>query len=976
MADPISRREFLKLLGWGAAGLTLSLFLPVDKILGNVKHSLREPSNTPLPPAYAQSSGSWSLGQNTTVVAIHAALLPTGKIFYLAGSGYHPNRSNGPFEARILNLGTGLEKNLTQSDDLFCIGITSLKNGNLILAGGTLMYDSNPDNCNGEFHGLNAVYELDVQTENLNWVTSMAHGRWYPTLVTLADGKVLILNGLDEYGSFNRLVEIYDPVSKICAKRFDPNTSTSYCVGYGAVGICPGAGAPCYGGQLNGVAPNVGIYPRMHVMPKGLILSCGHQINVWAWSPTTSHWNLLTQTSTYRHYGTSFLLPLHNVPTERGKILLVGGSPTTIDYATTSAEILDFDLGTETSPVLRQTTPTTYRRKYSAPIILPNGKCAIFGGSQVGVTNPVLVPEIFDPDTETWESLPAATVPRVYHQVSLLLSDGRVWTAGSTVNVNMEELRTEIYSPAYLFQGPRPIISGSPTVGNYGGSITIPTNDAPAVTSVSLVRLMATTHHYDANQRLVWLQIINKSTNSVTVSAPLNANIAPPGYYMIHILNTLGVPSVAKIIAIPGTQSGDTTPPARVSGLSVTTVSDSQLNLSWTANAEPDLDHYNVYRGNTAGFPVNTSTDTPLARPTGNSFSNASLSSSTTYYYRVVAVDTSGNIGNISNEASGTTATSGVVIYDVAIPGSKVAALNTGGTAIRFGEEAFTASSVIVGKSIKTWKVRLKKAATPSGPIVAKIRRKLDDSIAASFNETIDSTKLGTSFAEYTFTLTNPYTIQSGDRILIEYSGPAAVHMEIWNVDKIDGSNTRRVRYDGTIYVGGSAEDVTGTMVSNVATPGVVIYDVAIPGSKAAALNTGGTAIRFGEEAFTASSVIVGKSIKTWKVRLKKAATPSGPIVAKIRRKLDDSVAASFNETIDSTKLGTSFAEYTFTLTNPYTIQSGDRILIEYSGPASVHMEIWNVDKIDGSNTRRVRYDGTMYVGGSAEDISGTMKSP
>jgi hypothetical protein len=220
----------------------------------------------------------------------------------------------------------------------------------------------------------------------------------------------------------------------------------------------------------------------------------------------------------------------------------------------------------------------------------------------------------------------------------------------------MEELRTEIYSPAYLFQGPRPIISGSPTVGNYGGSITIPTNDAPAVTSVSLVRLMATTHHYDANQRLVWLQIINKSTNSVTVSAPLNANIAPPGYYMIHILNTLRVPSVAKIIAIPGTQSGDTTPPARVSGLSVTTVSDSQLNLSWTANAEPDLDHYNVYRGNTAGFPVNTSTDTPLAQPTGNSFSNASLSSSTTYYYRVVAVDTSGNIGNISNEASGTTA--------------------------------------------------------------------------------------------------------------------------------------------------------------------------------------------------------------------------------------------------------------------------------------------------------------------------------
>jgi hypothetical protein len=187
----------------------------------------------------------------------------------------------------------------------------------------------------------------------------------------------------------------------------------------------------------------------------------------------------------------------------------------------------------------------------------------------------------------------------------------------------------------------------------------------------------------------------------------------------------------------------------------------------------------------------------------------------------------------------------------------------------------------------------------------------------------------------------------------------------------MDGSNTRRVRYDGTAYTGGSTEDITGAMISSV----VGFYNVAIPGNKVAALNAGGTAIRFGEEAFTTSSVIVGKSIKTWKVRLKKAATPSGPIVARIRRKLDDSIAASFNETIDSTILGTSFAEYTFTLTTPYTIQPGDRILIEYSGPAAVHIEIWNVDKMDGSNTRRVRYDGTAYTGGSTEDITGAMNS-
>ena len=84
----------------------------------------------------------------------------------------------------------------------------------------------------------------------------------------------------------------------------------------------------------------------------------------------------------------------------------------------------------------------------------------------------------------------------------------------------------------------------------------------------------------------------------------------------------------------------------------------------------------------------------------------------------------------------------------------------------------------------------------------AKIRRKSDDSVLASFSQTIDSTSLGTAFAEYTFTLATAYTIQSGDKIMIEYGGPAAVNIEIWNLDRIDGANTRLVRYYGVSYLG------------------------------------------------------------------------------------------------------------------------------------------------------------------------------
>jgi len=72
--------------------------------------------------------------------------------------------------------------------------------------------------------------------------------------------------------------------------------------------------------------------------------------------------------------------------------------------------------------------------------------------------------------------------------------------------------------------------------------------------------------------------------------------------------------------------------------------------------------------------------------------------------------------------------------------------------------------------------------------------------------------------------------------------------------------------------------------------------------------------------------------------------------------------------------LSASFAEYTFTLTTPYIIANGDKIMIEYNGPAAVDMELWNVDKFDGSNTRRVRYT-TSYSSNITQDVAGSMST-
>ena len=180
------------------------------------------------------------------------------------------------------------------------------------------------------------------------------------------------------------------------------------------------------------------------------------------------------------------------------------------------------------------------------------------------------------------------------------------------------ELRTEIFKPAY-FSATRPTISGTPTVGGYGQSITIPTPNPSSISRVSLVRLGATTHHYEANVRLIWLQITGTSSNSITVSAPLNANLAPPGYYMIHVLDSSLVPSTAQIIQIPGTGSGGT---ASCSSNWINRYCCSriaQINLAWTANTDQPINHYNIYRSTTNGFTVNTATDTPIATPTTNS---------------------------------------------------------------------------------------------------------------------------------------------------------------------------------------------------------------------------------------------------------------------------------------------------------------------------------------------------------------------
>ena len=542
-------------------------------------------------------------------------------------------------------------------------------------------------------------------------------------------------------------------------KSFDPKAVLTYCVGASQESACPGAGSPCYGGPNNGVAPNVGLYPRMHLMPSGLVITCGSTATVRSWDPATGIWNIFTQTSSYRDYGTSFMLPLNNSASERGKILIVGGDRTSTEPTLSSVEIIDFNAGSSTNPVVRSVASISQARKFLLPVILPNGKLVIFGGFDPGTGAYTNTPEMFDPVSETWTSLPEATVPRGYHGVALLLPDGRVWTAGSTPSKSVWELRTELFSPGYYFET-RPTISGIPSVGDYGGTIVIPTHDAPNIDSVSLVRLGTSTHHYDTDVRILWLQILSSNSSSITVSAPLNSNLAPPGYYMVHVLNSSKVPSVAKIIQIPGSFVPDTTAPGQVVGMTIIALSDTQLKLDWTQNQEPDVNHYNVYRGTSTGFIITPGTT--VGTPTSNSFSNSGLNPSTTYYYKVAAVDNVGNEGSLSTVQSGTTHA------DTSPP----LVINT--------DPAYGASGVPVTKSIRaTFNEQVLASSVSTSTFIVKnsAGTSIPGTVSLSQGDTVATFAPSSSLA---FSTSYTATIKGGSTGVKDLAGNARTSDKVW----------------------------------------------------------------------------------------------------------------------------------------------------------------------------------------------------
>ncbi|PZV06945.1 MAG: hypothetical protein DCF22_22880 [Leptolyngbya sp.] len=491
--------------------------------------------------------GKWELLPfHSGVLAVHAALLPTGKVLFFAGSGSSQARFNSPdfgneakgiftsvvwdweapganfFHPKTIRAANG------EPFDFFCGGDAFLPDGRLLSAGGTSHYDP--------FMGRADATVFDSQTQQWTFVAPMAHGRWYPTLTNLGDGRVLATTGLNEAGNeHNQALEIYSSTTNTWQiKNFAPGF------------------------------PGLPLYAHLFLLQDGRIFFSGGRMDdalqvepcIFDLTqnpvPTQPVPDLLDPV--LRNQSASVLLP----PAQDQKVMIIGGGPQGKEDktdATDKVSIVDLKAA---NPVYVAAAPMQLPRLHLNAVLLPDRTVFVTGGSLKQEDTPLarLQAEIYDPATNTWSLMGAATVPRLYHSTALLLPDGRVVAAGGNPEGGgsvaweppdpEEEMRLEIFNPPYLFKGPRPTIAPLPTEWQYGQTVTLRSPQAGSIRWVSLIKNGVTTHSFDSGQRLVDVEILSQAGGTIQVRVTDNPNLAPPGWYMLFLTDTNGVPSIAR----------------------------------------------------------------------------------------------------------------------------------------------------------------------------------------------------------------------------------------------------------------------------------------------------------------------------------------------------------------------------------------------------------------------------------------------
>ena len=474
------------------------------------------------------SARPWANAQDPSVVGqfsplmnwpwnpVHAVLLPSGKVLWWPSFDYGD-------KPQIWDPTTNTNTLVTPAGyNIFCAGLSVLGNGQVLITGGMFGVP---------LVGVANASIYDPVSGNWTFLPNMNAGRFYPTNTVLPNGDVVVLGGeiSPELGT--------DPLPQVWQ-------------------VSTGTWRDLTTAQL--LLPN---YPEMYLAPNGTLFYAGPtQLSRYLNTDGTGSWT----TGPTMEFGTRGYGP--SVMYDNGKIMVVGGGP-----PTATAEIINLN---DPVPTWRYTGTMANARRQANATLLPDGTVLVTGGTSGAAfddsTHPVFPAELWNPATGTWSTMVSLSTYRGYHSVALLLPDGRVLSGGGECSIAQGCNRdsAEIFSPPYLFKGPRPTIASAPASISGGQTFFVGTPDAANITKVTWIRLGAVTHTFNQEQRISFLSF-SQTTGGLNVTAPQSANLAPPGFYMLFLLNSSEVPSVASIIQVDNSSFAKNGPAVSVSQTSL-----------------------------------------------------------------------------------------------------------------------------------------------------------------------------------------------------------------------------------------------------------------------------------------------------------------------------------------------------------------------------------------------------------------------
>lgn len=531
-----------------AAVQAQELAVPVAQIPDPAMQNLAIPDG-------ADVHGMWSGVQGWPLIGIHSALLPNGKVVTYGspnGQGVQSGRVYDIWDpARGFGGGSHITLTGVADVDSFCSAAVFLNDGSTLISGGIF--------ANGNDKGSVVVNSTGSALRGLG--RNMAYDRYYATMLTQSDGRALIVGGSYPYTDVNNFVpEVYDEAT-----------------GWRSV----------FGGA-DGVAFSRAEgrfwYPRAWQGPTGRVFGISTE-QMW-WMDTQGNGGfqragILKGVHTYDRTANRLLPNVGPTSTavmyDVGRIIQMGGNGQGNGdgtYSSSAATIVDINGAT---PVLREAAPMIFGRQWGNAVALPTGTVMVNGGSlwaDEADWSDVRPVELWDKGTNAWTLGASAGVYRGYHSSALLLPNGTVLTAGGGVPGPVVNLNAEIYYPPYLFQridgrmqlAPRPqVVSLDTTKLTHGQSIRVEMANANPVRSAALVRVGQDTHSFDSGQRYVPVTF-TQAGRMLTMQAPGSAAVAPPGYYMLAVVNADGVPSPSVMLALGAAIAAPPSAPATLVG--------------------------------------------------------------------------------------------------------------------------------------------------------------------------------------------------------------------------------------------------------------------------------------------------------------------------------------------------------------------------------------------------------------------------